>query len=156
MLRQIERSRFIVWFSLITMLLLAFVLAWQKVDREASDTALLVASKRILEQANVYKQQWLLKKQPGQILINQKFIKYSANGWVTPLNSANKVDCKYWLDTFYQQERVLESLPIKFEDSSIGSDFQCEYTYSRGQAINISLIDGKFRVGVIFSSEHKN
>ncbi|MBA5762105.1 MSHA biogenesis protein MshF [Vibrio sp. 404] len=153
--KQIERSRLAVWFLVLVTLLFAFVIAWKKVEQEASDTALLVASNRIVERANFYKQQWLLSGEPDKLTLNHKVIHYSKSGWVKPLNLANKVDCHYWLALFYEEERVLESLPIKIKDNSKLSGFQCEYFYSREHAIYINLVDNKFSVGVSFSSEHE-
>ncbi len=153
--KQIERTRLVVWLVVLITLLFAFIVAWQKVEQEASDTALLVASNRIVERANFYKQQWLLAGEPHELTFNHKLIRYSNSGWVKPLNSENKVDCRYWLDLFYEEERVLESLPIKIKDNSKLLGFQCEYFYSREHAINISLIDNKFSVGVSFSSEYE-
>ncbi|MGF1909082.1 MSHA biogenesis protein MshF [Vibrio kasasachensis] len=150
MSKQIERSRFAVWLVLLITLLFAFVVSWQKVEQEANETALAVASKRIVERANYYKQQWILSGQPQRLTLAQKLIRYSHSGWAKPINLANKVDCNYWLELFYEEERVLDSLPIKINDNSMQSNFQCEYIYTQESAIMISLIDNKFSVGVSF------
>lgn len=151
--KQIERSRFAIWLLLLIMLLFAFVVSWQKVEQEASETALTVASKRIVERANYYKQQWILSGQPQRLTLAQKLIRYSHSGWAKPINSVNKVDCNYWLELFYEEKRVLDSLPIKINDNSMQSNFQCEYIYTQESAIMISLIDNKFSVGVSFPAE---
>ncbi|OLQ86963.1 MSHA biogenesis protein MshF [Vibrio panuliri] len=151
--KQIRRSRFAVWLLLIMILVMAFLLAWQKVEQEASSTALVVAGKRILDRANFYKQEWLLAGQPAQLNVQQKFIHYSAKGWPLPQHQTNKVDCGYWMDLLYQEQRVLGTLPKKINDNSTSSDFQCQYFYGNHEAILIGLVDDKFSVSVSFSSE---
>jgi len=45
LLTNLERSRWVIWLVVLLVILLAFTMAWKKVEREASDTALVVASK---------------------------------------------------------------------------------------------------------------
>lgn len=151
--KQIIRPRFAVWAITIMVLLLALLVSWHKIEREASGTALEVASKRILERANFYKQQWLLAKQPQQLVIGQNVIHYTATGWVKPVNADNNLDCEYWLALLYQERQVLGNLPNKTHENSTSSSFQCKYYFEDSGAITIDLIGGKFNVDAIFTAE---
>ena len=151
-LANLERSRWVVWLMVFVALLLAFMVAWKKVDQEASDTALLVASKRMLDRANYYKQQWLLSDQPRSLIIAGRPLHFSQSGWVIPQKIANKTDCNYWLDVLYEERKVLESFPEEIIDNSYGLDFECQYLYSREHAIYVELNHNKFSVSVSFSS----
>ncbi|EGU41682.1 MSHA biogenesis protein MshF [Vibrio ichthyoenteri ATCC 700023] len=154
LLANLDRSRWVVWLMVLLAILLAFIWSWQKVEQEASDTALTVASKRIVERANYYKQQWLLSGQPQQLTIEGRPLIFTHSGWVIPQKSANKTVCDDWLDVLYQERKVLESLPEKIIDNSDALGFQCEYSYSREHAIYVQLKNNKFSVSVSFSSEY--
>lgn len=153
LLANLERSRWVIWLVVLLIVLLAFTIAWKKVEREANDTALVVASKRILERANYYKQQWLLSGQPKRLSIEGRSLYFSQSGWVIPQQIADKTDCNYWLGVLYEEKRVLESLPEEIIDNSEGLDFSCQYSYSNEHAIYVELNDNKFSVSVSFSSE---
>ena len=60
MLNNLQRSRFVIWSVVILFLIVGVLSAFKTVEEEATNTALIVASKRILEQANLFKQQYLL------------------------------------------------------------------------------------------------
>jgi len=152
MATNLERSRWTIWLLVILVLVLAFMLIWKDIEQEASDTALALVSKRLVDRASYFKQQWLLAKQPETLTIEGKQIVYSHMGWVKPINEAQQVDCEFWLEVLYQEKRVFESLPEKITDNSEGSNFRCEYFYSRGHALSMELKQDKFSVGVSFSS----
>lgn len=61
MLNNLQRSRFVIWTVVILFLTIGLLSAWESVEEDATNTALIVASKRILEQANLFKQRYLLK-----------------------------------------------------------------------------------------------
>lgn len=153
LLTNLERSRWVIWLVVLLVILLAFTMAWKKVEREASDTALVVASKRILERANYYKQQWLLSGQPKRLSIEDDSLSFTHNGWVIPQKMPYKTDCRYWLEILYPERKVLESLPKKITDNSSALAFSCHYLYSNEHAIYVELKDNKFSVSVSFSSE---
>ena len=56
MLNNLQRSRFVIWTVVILFLIIGLLSAWESVEEDATNTALIVASKRILEQANRFKQ----------------------------------------------------------------------------------------------------
>ncbi|MFA0414357.1 MSHA biogenesis protein MshF [Vibrio renipiscarius] len=149
---NLERSRMAVWFLVLLMLLTAFGVAWKKVDQEASNAALLLASKRILERTNYYKQEWLLADKPRTLTIDGRDLYFSASGWVLPQNSLGKFDCHYWLDVFYEEARVLDAYPNKIINNSTESYFQCHYFYGSKAGVEVELNRNKFDVSVIFSS----
>ena len=60
MINNLRRSRFVIWSVVILSIITGLLTAWRSVEIEATNTALLVASKRILDRANLYKQQYLL------------------------------------------------------------------------------------------------
>lgn len=75
MINNLQRSRFAVWSVVILFLIVGLLSAWETVEEEAANTALIVASKRIVEQANLYKQQYLLKGNKQKTAPNnQRFI----------------------------------------------------------------------------------
>lgn len=60
MLNNLQRSRFVIWTVVILFLIVGVLSAFKTVEDEATNTAFIVATKRILEQANLFKQQYLL------------------------------------------------------------------------------------------------
>ena len=65
-----RRARLSIWSLLILLIILSFMSAWKAVEKQASDTALVVASKRMIERANFYKQEWLLNGKAPQLIID--------------------------------------------------------------------------------------
>ncbi|MGF1720176.1 MSHA biogenesis protein MshF [Vibrio kyushuensis] len=147
------RSQFVIWFLIIVILVMGFMLAWQKVDEEASDTALLVASKRIVERASYYKQEWLLNKQPSKLLIDGTTLTMSQAGWVTPIDQNQQVDCSFWLQVLYPDNRDLHSSSVLTENDADSMKYQCRYIYASDQVIVIQLVNDKFSVSVDFLTE---
>jgi MSHA biogenesis protein MshF len=84
MLNNLQRSRFVIWSVVILFLIVGLLSAWETVEEEATNTALIVASKRILEQANLYKQQYILKGNQLKKDSEQSRV-YSRTGWVKPI-----------------------------------------------------------------------
>lgn len=60
MINNLRRSRFVIWSVVILSIITGLLAAWRTVETEATNTALIVVSKRILDRANLYKQQYLL------------------------------------------------------------------------------------------------
>ncbi|AXN04836.1 MSHA biogenesis protein MshF [Vibrio anguillarum] len=149
----IERSQFVIWGLIVFVLLMALLSAWQSIEKEANQTALAMASSKIVESANFYKQDWLLKGRPSTLIANGRLLNMSATGWVLPL-AANEssINCRYWLSLLYPDEQLLESKVISIESAHQANLYQCRYVYSQKQVITIELLRDKFTVSVDFSA----
>ncbi|MGF1698171.1 MSHA biogenesis protein MshF [Vibrio lamellibrachiae] len=142
------RSQFVIWFLIIVILIMGFMLAWQKVDEEASDTGLLVASKRIVERASYYKQEWLLNQQPPKLLIDGTTLTMSKAGWVMPIDQNQQASCSFWLQVLYPDNRDLELAQDRLESDDDNLKYQCRYIYSSNQVIVIQIVNDRFTVSV--------
>nr|WP_282437184.1 MSHA biogenesis protein MshF [Vibrio amylolyticus] len=138
---------------IVIVLVLGFMLAWQKVDEEASDTALLVTSKRIIERASYYKQEWLLRKQPPKLLIDDTILTMSQSGWVMPIDQSGKENCSFWLDVLHPDNRDLTLYQDHLEGDENSMKYQCRYIYASNQVIVIQLVNDRFTVSVDFLTE---
>ncbi|WP_139685679.1 MSHA biogenesis protein MshF [Vibrio tasmaniensis] len=146
MLNNLQRSRFVIWVAVILFLVMGLLSVWKTVEEEATNTALIVASKRILEQANLFKQQYLLSgveqkndaKQPKT---------YSRTGWVMPIQDSAR-NCGYWLEQLYPKGRILGLSSPNIEDKSDNIHFHCRYHYSDKYQIDILLKKERFSVKV--------
>ncbi|MBF4245507.1 MULTISPECIES: hypothetical protein [Vibrio] len=149
----IERSQFVIWGLIVFVLLMALLSAWQSIEKEANQTALAMASSKIVESANFYKQDWLLKGRPSTLIANGRLLNMSATGWVLPLaENESSIDCRYWLSLLYPDEQLLESKVISIESAHQANQYQCRYVYSQKQVITIELLRDKFTVSVDFSA----
>lgn len=117
---------------------------WQRVEQQASRSALQLVSQRITERASFYKQQWLLAKQPSQLELGTLLLSYTDMGWVKPLNSEKQIDCHYWLEALYPDKEIMGGAPIAIEDQSTMQSYRCLYRYSDGKFVAISLIENDF------------
>lgn len=152
LINNLERSRLVIWLLVIIILIMSFLLAWQNVEREANDTAFIVASKRVIDRAGYYKQQWLLAGKPSTLKFDGDVLVYSHSGWVTPLNVNQQQDCAYWLEHLYPEKEVLGHEPIEMNSKNIDEGYQCDYLYGQNRFISISLIDKRFSAKVGFFS----
>ncbi|MGC7890637.1 MSHA biogenesis protein MshF [Vibrio anguillarum] len=149
----IERSQFVIWGLIVFVLLMALLSAWKSIEKEANQTALAMASSKIVESANFYKQDWLLKGRPSTLIANGRLLNMSATGWVLPLaENESSIDCRYWLSLLYPDEQLLESKVISIESAHQANQYQCRYVYSQKQVITIELLRDKFTVSVDFSA----
>lgn len=149
----IERSQFVICGLIVFVLLMALLSAWQSIEKEANQTALAMASSKIVESANFYKQDWLLKGRPSTLIANGRLLNMSATGWVLPLaENESSIDCRYWLSLLYPDEQLLESKVISIESAHQVNQYQCRYVYSQKQVITIELLRDKFTVSVDFSA----
>ena len=144
MLKNLQRSRFIIWTVVILFLIIGLLSAWESVEEDATNTALIVASKRILEQANLFKQQYLLKG-VEQESDSEHSKNYSRTGWVRPIQGS-KVDCNYWLDQLYPPKSILGLNSPRVEDQSDNIQFHCAYHYGDKYQIDILLKGERFSV----------
>lgn len=144
MLNNLQRSRFVIWTVVILFLVIGLLSAWETVEEEASNAAFIVASKRILDQANLFKQQYLLKgiKREND---SESLKVYSRTGWVMPIQGSER-DCNYWLDQLYPQGSILGLSSPSVEDKSDNIHFHCSYHYSDKYQIDILLERERFSV----------
>ncbi|CAM2812435.1 MSHA biogenesis protein MshF [Vibrio neptunius] len=148
----IQRSRLVVWLSTIIILLLSFVLVLEKLEQDVDDAAFLLASKRIIERASYYKQQWMLKGQRERLIVENQSLVFSETGWVLPKISEKNKQCMSWLSLLYPKLSILDSIPLKVVNRSELNNYQCDYIYTQGKSIHIQLVDNTFTVSVGFSS----
>ncbi|MGI9889514.1 MSHA biogenesis protein MshF [Vibrio chagasii] len=144
MLNNLQRSRFVIWTVVILFLIIGLLSAWESVEEDATNTALIVASKRILEQANLFKQQYLLKG-AEQDSDSEHSKDYSRTGWVMP-TQGSEVDCNYWLDQLYPPKSILGLNSPRVEDQSDNIQFHCIYHYGEKYQIDILLKGERFSV----------
>ncbi|MEZ8877961.1 MSHA biogenesis protein MshF [Vibrio lentus] len=144
MLNNLQRSRFIIWSVVILFLIVGLLSASKTVEEEATNTAFIVASKRILDQANLFKQDYLLKGAEQQS-DSESPKSYSRTGWIMPIQGS-KVDCHYWLDQLYPPKSILGLNSPRAEDQSDNMQFHCVYHYGDKYHINILLKNERFNV----------
>jgi len=144
MLNNLQRSRFVIWTVVILFLVIGLLSAWETVEEEATNTAFIVASKRILEQANLFKQQYLLKGTKRENDSESSKV-YSRTGWIMPIQGSER-DCNYWLDQLYPQGSILGLSSPSVEDKSDNIHFHCSYHYSDKYQIDILLERERFSV----------
>lgn len=106
MANNIERSRLVLWLLAIIILMMSFVLVLEKLEKDVDDAAFLLASKRIIERASFYKQQWMLKGQQERLAIGEENLTFSKTGWVLPEHSGNSNQCESWLAILYPEQRL--------------------------------------------------
>ena len=145
-----ERPQFVLWLLIVIILVMGFMMAWQKIDKEARSTSLLVASQRMVERASYYKQEWLLSKQPTKLVIEGVTLTMSQAGWVMPIDQEKSVSCSFWLKVLYPDSHKLDLTNRQVKADRGNAEYQCEYTYSSEQVIVIQLVNDKFRVSVDF------
>ncbi|MGY3568659.1 MSHA biogenesis protein MshF [Vibrio paucivorans] len=145
-----ERARFVVWLVLILLLVIGFMSQFRKVEQEATDTAFIVASKRILERASNIKQEWILQGHPSELQVAGERLAISQNGWVLPIVNKGQVDCSYWLSVLYPENQEFEPYSTKNNDVDSVKDYTCEYIYAEQKVLRIQLINKKFSVSVKF------
>lgn len=146
-----QRSRFVIWLLAIIIIVMSFLIAWKPVEEEAENTALFLASNRILERANYYKQEWLLKGQLEKLTINRHELTFSESGWALPIQNG-KLDCAYWLDLLYPEQQLLG---IDDAESNIYKEqngYRCQYRYVSNMSIILQLKNERFSVNVEFLS----
>ncbi|MFA0079321.1 MSHA biogenesis protein MshF [Vibrio artabrorum] len=144
MLNNLQRSRFVIWSVVILFLMIALLSAWDTIEEDATNTALIVASKRILEQANLFKQQYLLSS-PEKKNDLERLKRYSRTGWIMPLQGSKR-NCQYWLEQLYPQQNILGITSPSIEDKSSSLQFHCIYHYGEKYQIDIVLKKDRFTV----------
>ncbi|ELG2044813.1 MSHA biogenesis protein MshF [Vibrio fluvialis] len=145
-----ERSRLILWALVVCSLIAALLMTWQPVNRELENTSLVLANKRIIERANTYKQEWLLRGRPASLEFDGKVLTFSASGWVFP-REGEKVDCSMLLNWLYPDEKILNSLP-DIHGENVGAGYICYFDFYDHQTIKIILKNNRFSSVVISSA----
>ncbi|MGF1752909.1 MSHA biogenesis protein MshF [Vibrio makurazakiensis] len=143
---SIRRPRMAVWGVVILFLIFSFLGKWRAVEMEALNTSVVVASKRILERANYYKQHYLLGSKISEEAMNGSF-SYSKSGWLIPTEQTDSV-CKQWLTKLYPEQRILNVARPEIFDMSISDELHCRYEYTEKYQIDVLLSDGRFSVKV--------
>nr|WP_253820780.1 MSHA biogenesis protein MshF [Vibrio sp. 99-70-13A1] len=118
---------------------------WQSVEEEATNTAVIVASKRILDRANLFKQQYLLDRKQHDIEPFSGGLSYSKTGWLLPIKD-NKRSCSFWLSQFYPKTEILGVGFPSIEDMSDQTQFHCRYHYTKKYQIDVRLNQERFNV----------
>lgn len=137
------------WFAVICTLLLSLLSSVEKLRVNIEDTAFAVATKRIHDRANLYKQQWVLSGQPEQLTIDGHAVNFSSNGWVKPTNGDEFDLCLSWFWVLYPERVVIDETPSSVENFSELNSYRCDYVFSQGKRIRIELVEGKFSIDII-------
>ncbi|KJY71759.1 MSHA biogenesis protein MshF [Vibrio coralliilyticus] len=153
MANNVERSRLVLWLLAIIILMMSFVLVMEKLGKDVDDAAFLLASKRIIERATFYKQQWMLQGQHERLAIGEESLRFSKAGWVLPELSGNSSPCNSWLSILYPEQRIMDSIPVKVVNRSELNNYRCDYIYNQEKSIHIQLVDNRFTVSVGFSAK---
>ncbi|WP_341661259.1 MSHA biogenesis protein MshF [Vibrio sp.] len=143
-----DRSRLVLWLVVICVLLVSLLTAVEKLQKDMDETAFLLASKRMLDRAGFYKQQWVLKGQPEQLEIEGQQIIFSSSGWLLPLGDQRKASCQAWFELLYPEQRVLDEAPNQVIERTIAGHYDCEYVFSKDRQIRVQLVEGKFSIGI--------
>lgn len=135
-----------VWILVILSLLAVLLTVWQSLSREIQRTAFEVANGRIIERANVYKQEWLLRGKPQRSEIDGDWIEFSPHGWPYPhLNDQldNAVDCPALLAWLYPDVRIVNQPPV-VTGTTLSNGYDCVFEYPGGNTLQIQLKNNRF------------
>ena len=143
-----DRSRLVLWLVVICVLLLSLLTAVEKLQSDMDETAFQLASKRMLERAGFYKQQWILKGQPKQLEIEGLQIIFSPSGWLLPKNNNKTSSCQSWFKLLYPEQRVLDEIPQQIVERFDTGHYDCKYVFDQGRQIRVQLVEGKFSIGI--------
>ncbi|WP_216602238.1 MSHA biogenesis protein MshF [Vibrio pectenicida] len=141
-----DRSRLVIWLVAISILLLSLLSVVEKLQADMNETAFLLASKRMIERAGFYKQQWVLKGQPEQLEIEGQQIIFSSSGWVLPIGDKSISSCQFWFALLYPEQRVLDESPVRVVEHSELDNYRCNYIFAQGNQIQVQLVESKFSV----------
>ena len=133
-----------IWLSSIVILLMTLMTAWQSVEEEATNTAVIVTSKRMLERANLFKQQYLLYGKKNIAEASDE-IHYSNTGWLLPIVEGNR-SCDFWLAQLYPKKQILGVGEPIIEDMSDKTQFHCRYHYTNKYQIDVLLNQERFNI----------
>lgn len=138
MIRELSRSSGLIWLLLVVAIFAVFVQIWRPVESEASKAAAEVSVKRMLERANLYKQEWLLQGKPQQLEMDGQRIPLSAYGWM-PLKAQNgEFQCQSWLNVHFPEGRILEAHLLSIEEQEINDSYHCQFYYQGGLMVLVT------------------
>lgn len=147
---EAERSRLMVWALVVCSLIAALLMSWPSINRELDMTAMEVANKRIIERANLYKQEWLLRGSPEHMEFAGQSLTFSASGWVFPRQAEN-VDCARLLKWLYPDEKILNTAPV-IRSVNVSGGYICYFEFYERYSIKIILENNRFSSSVINSA----
>ncbi|XAW89761.1 MSHA biogenesis protein MshF [Vibrio sp. CDRSL-10 TSBA] len=154
------RSGPFLWALVVLSLIAVMFSAWQPINRELQRTAFEVASGRMIERANFYKQEWLLRGKPQRSQIDGEWIEFSPHGWLYPRLGAKtehgkgdngalhaeisgEVDCSALLALLYPDVRILNQ-PPRVTGTTLSNGYDCVFDYHGYNTIEIRLQNNKF------------
>ncbi|QXO17112.1 MULTISPECIES: MSHA biogenesis protein MshF [Vibrio] len=139
-----QRSGLILWALVVLSLIAVMFSAWQPINRELQRTAFEVASGRMIERANFYKQEWLLRGQPQRSEIDGEWMTFSPHGWLYPrLDGEGAVDCNTLLAQLYPQVTILNQ-PPRVTGTTLSNGYECVFEYHNDNTIEIRLQNNRF------------
>jgi len=139
--------RFVLWLLLISTLMVTVLYVGKNLEIKTTDTAYAVATKRMLNKANYYKENWVIQKQPEMMKINGEDIVFSPEGWPLPIKSGI-VDCRYWLLLLNENEKVFGYTIKDIKSHHTDDDYICSYSYNVQDAIILKLIDKTLSISI--------
>lgn len=154
-MKQLVLSRFVVWLLLVSVLILSVIYAGQKLQLRTIDTAYAVAAKRMLDKANYYKENWVIRKEPESMVIEGKNVQFSPEGWPLPIKE-DQLDCRYWLLLLNESEEVFGYSIDNIKSHHLDNGYICSYSYIEQDAIILKLINKKLSVSINLSSRQIN
>lgn len=137
--------RFALWLLLVLVLLITQLQLLQNVEPEAEGAAFAVASRRMLERANQYKEYWLLNGYPQLTELDGRPVVFSDSGWALPVNRG-QAGCAEWFALLYPQQLIFNQhyQRVLAVDLSIG--YQCRYFFGQDRYIELQLDQSRFSV----------
>ncbi|MDR9825932.1 hypothetical protein RCJ22_09975 [Vibrio sp. FNV 38] len=118
-------------------------------ENPVADTAYIVAGKRILEQANSYRQDWTLLKQPSSLTVKEGELFFSKRGWVMPKLATGEWSCEHWWEVLYPGGTIFNDTFSRAELNTNEDGVTCHYEYKNERVMSISLVNERFSVNVI-------
>ncbi len=124
-----------VYLVVVFLVLLTFFSIWRKIETEASENAVLVATKRMVDQVNRYKQQWLIKGKPSHIVYAGKSLPMTEFGLLDIYRGGEQPDCRYWLFNHYPKQKIYDAKLLHIESQQIKNEYRCRYIYQHDISI---------------------
>lgn len=147
MKKGFERARFVLWLVLVVVLFMAMFSVWRSMFSDTLQTALGMARLQMTDQANAYKQEWVLQGRPVNLQIEQATIPMQ-HGWIFPKRDQG-VDCENVLFLLYPDRKVLDWLP-RVTTIQKPNGYQCRYQYGDMVEVDVELKDRYFAIDASF------
>lgn len=146
MAQNAKRLRFIVWCIVILILCSTWLYVWkQKTEPEAERSAFVVAQRQILANANTYRQDWVLDKQPETLWLDGQKVTFSSNGWPLTITQ-QQINCEAWWLLLWPEMKIFGlDYQIKQRDPNPYSA-QCEYHFEHGKTIILQLVNQSINI----------